>query len=119
MLLLVDALAVLVFRLVQAGLLGFGDVSIVLGLIDRLPLGDVRVMFLVTCGLFSCHCPVRDALVDTCLLIVEALIHFVLARMVGYRSGLCHCLHGHERGAYRTRDAYVKTRRLHDVSLNG
>jgi hypothetical protein len=42
--LLVDTLAVLVFRLIQARLLGLGDVAGVLGFVDRLALGDVRIM---------------------------------------------------------------------------
>jgi hypothetical protein len=99
MLLAIDALTVLVFGFIQTALPGFGDVAVVLGFVDRLALGDIFIMFLVTGGLPPGHGTVREALVDARLLIVEPLIDHVLARMVRHRSGLRHRLCADQRGA--------------------
>lgn len=73
----IDALAVLVFGFIQTALLGLGDVAVVLEFVNRLALGDIFIMFLITCGLLPGHRSVREALVDARLLIVEPLIDIV------------------------------------------
>jgi hypothetical protein len=99
MLLAIDVAAIAIFRFVQSILLGFGDVTIVLGFINRLALRNVRVVFLVSGRLPPIHGPVRKALVYARLLIIEALIDLVLAGMIRHRCGLRHRLNGDERGA--------------------
>ena len=116
MLLAIDAPAVAVFRFIQPALLSFGDVAVVLGFVDSLALGNVRVMSLVSGGLLPGHGAFRKALVNARLLIIKSLIHLILARVVRHWSGLRHRAHGDQRGTYEPSNVQPDVRFLHDSS---
>jgi len=84
----VDAAAVLVQGFVEVVLLGLGEVAAVLGFVGAFALGDVGVMLFVAGFLLGVDLAVGDDVLNAVLLVVQALVDFVDARMVGDRGGL-------------------------------
>ena len=83
MLLAVNTPAIFVLGFIQPILLGFGQVTVVLGLIDAFPFRDIGIMSFIAGGFLTRHRAIRQALIDPRLLIVQPLIDFVDARMIG------------------------------------
>jgi hypothetical protein len=82
MLLAVNTPAIFVLGSIESILLGFGQVTIVLGLIDTFPFRDIGIVRLIAGGFLTGHRALRQALIDPRLLIVQPLIDLVDARMI-------------------------------------
>jgi hypothetical protein len=119
MLLTIDMAAIAVFGPIQPSLLALGDVTVVFRFINGLALGNVRVMSLVPSRLLSGHRAFRKTLVNPRLLIIQSLIHLILAGMVRHRRGLRHRLHRDQRGTHKPGSIPTDIRGLHDHSQNG
>ena len=83
MLLAINTPAIFVLGFIESILLGFGQMTVVLGLIDAFPFRDIGIMRFIAGGFLTRHRAIRQALIDARLLIVQPLIHFVDARMIG------------------------------------
>jgi hypothetical protein len=88
MFLVVDAAAILILGFVQAPLLTFGQMAVVLGLIRTFAFRDIGIVCFVARGLLAVHRAIGQTLIDAALLIVEPLIDLVHAGMIG--DGLRH-----------------------------
>ena len=80
---MVNALAVFIFRFIESILFRFGQVAAVLRLIDTFAFCDIGVMRLIVRRFLAGHRAIRQALIDARLLVVQALIDLVDARMIG------------------------------------
>lgn len=83
MLLLIDMLAVVILGTVEVVLFPLGQVTVVPGFVGGFAAGDVGIALFVVRGLGLRHGAVLQAIVDAILLVFQAIVHFVDARMVG------------------------------------
>src|ERR1700677_4156935 len=86
--LVVYAAAIFVLRFVQAALLAFCQMTVVLGLINAFALRDIGIVCFVMSGLLAGHGAIGQPLINAGLLIIEPLIDLIHARMI--RNGLRH-----------------------------
>ena len=84
MLLLINALAVVIFRAIEIALFLLGQMAVVLGLIHRFAAGDIGIVRFVARGLLLRHGAVLQTVLDAILLVFQAIVHFVDAWMVGH-----------------------------------
>ncbi len=83
-----NAAAVLVLGFIQIVLLGLGEMPTVFGLVGAFTFSNVGVVRFIACGLLAADLAVGLAFVDAVLLIIEALVDFIHARMIGHWCSL-------------------------------
>src|ERR1700733_6917507 len=82
-LLTINVSTVAILRAIQTILFTLGEMAIVFGFIDAFAFRDVGIMGLIGRRLLAAHGAVFKALIDAGLLVVEPLIDFIHARMIG------------------------------------